>query len=324
MYFIVLYHILFFCIAEIDQSFLLRALYIPLHVAVLCFVLISGYFNIKPSVRGVVKIFAPLIVFYLPLSLYEYLTGIGDAKSLLFFSHSPYWFIRTYFYLYLIAPLLNKYLNTASTEKRLYALIVLGFISIYMGTMQEASLHDGKNLPFFMFLYTLGDTLRHLEETTNKIKLVYLVIAWISLNILLLCAYMHTEGTMIGTVLWILSYPYCSPLLIINAVLFFLIFSKMKFTSTIVNSLGGSVFAVYIVHHQHLILYNIIHPLALKIYAYDSTPLVLLANLSIMTIVIMIISIGLDKALTPIWKLMTRKSSDIFNNLILRLENKSQ
>lgn len=56
MLFIVFYHLLFFFIAEVDDSILYRALYIPLHIAVLCFVLISGYFNIKPSMKGVVKL----------------------------------------------------------------------------------------------------------------------------------------------------------------------------------------------------------------------------------------------------------------------------
>ena len=101
MVFIVLYHILLYIITEIDNAILYKAIWIPLHVGVICFVLISGYFHIKPSLRGIVKLLAPLLVFYLPLTVWEYTQGFGSPKQFLFLSKSPYWFIRTYLFHYL-------------------------------------------------------------------------------------------------------------------------------------------------------------------------------------------------------------------------------
>ena len=102
MLFIVWYHLMLWFIVPIDDFPSYKSMYMPLHVAVICFVLISGYFHINPSVRGVAKLFYPLLVFYLPLTIYEFVFN-GERGNLLFFSKSPYWFVRTYFYLFLMA-----------------------------------------------------------------------------------------------------------------------------------------------------------------------------------------------------------------------------
>lgn len=314
MFFIVFYHMLFFFVADFDQNVLYKALYIPLHVAVLCFVLISGYFHIKPSVKGFVKLFAPLILFYCPLAIYEFIRGDGDAKSLLFFSHSPYWFIRTYFYLFLISPLLNVYLS--SNKKRIYTILVLGFIAVYMGTMQEKSLYDGKNLPFFMFMYALGDYLKQSERKINVINSFIIFIVWLFFNCALIYTIIHYEGTIVCNVVWLLSYPYCSPLLIINAVLFFLMFSRLDFSSTFVNSVAGSVFTVYILHHQHFIMEAVIRPIVDYFYSLNNTPGVFLLYIALLTIIVMIVSIILDKLFTPLMRLMTSYTTYLYSKIV--------
>ena len=121
MFFIVLYHLLFFFIVKIDDSFIFKALYLPLHVGVICFILISGYFHIKSSIKGGVRLLLPLIIFYSPFTLWEVANGALGAKSLLFFSKSPYWFIRTYFFFFLFSPLLNSFLTNG--KKKSYAFV---------------------------------------------------------------------------------------------------------------------------------------------------------------------------------------------------------
>ncbi len=79
MYFILLYHMLSFFIVKVDDAPLYKALWLPLHIAVACFVLISGYFHIKPSFKGIVKLLAPLIVCYLPLTFCESVSCVGGG-----------------------------------------------------------------------------------------------------------------------------------------------------------------------------------------------------------------------------------------------------
>lgn len=90
MWFILIYHFVSFFVAKSDGSPLFRAVQMPLHVAVICFVLISGYYHIKTSLRGLCKLLFPLIIIYLPFTAYEYFTGGGAILKTFCFSLSPH------------------------------------------------------------------------------------------------------------------------------------------------------------------------------------------------------------------------------------------
>ncbi len=305
MFFIVLYHLLLKFIVVVDDAPIYQASFLPLHVAVICFVLISGFFHIKPSVRGGGKLLFPLLVFYLPLTLYEYSQYNVGFSRLLFFSKSPYWFIRTYFFLYLIAPVLNSYIDT--DKRRLSLLVILGFMAIYMGwMMQDASMADGKNLILFMFLYVLGDCLRHYKEAIANVSTPILGGIYIFLNATLVSIYAMYPNNFIGKTIWNVSYPYCSPVLILNAVLLFLLFSRLHFKSNVVNRLAGSVFAIYIIHHQYYVLYNLIGPIVLSLYRLHKPPIILILYLCSFSIIIMLVCITIDKLFEPIQNLFIR------------------
>lgn len=303
MFFIVFYHLLRFFVVKMDDAVIYKAMYLPLHVAVICFVLISGYFHIKPSFRGAVKLFAPLLFFYLPFTLWEFFHGVGGVKTLFFFSKSPYWFIRTYFYLFLISPMLNHFLT--DNKRRLQMLVLLGFIAVYMGCVHEPSLKDGKNLVLFMFIYVLGDCLNTFKYICANWRLRWMILAYLTINVLLVVGYVSFHGNIVGKVLWMMSYPYCSPILIMNAVLLFMIFSKFNFRSKVVNWLSLSVFSVYVLHHQHFILYSLIGPCVLYICKISHDPMILLALLGGLTLTIMFVCIVIDKICSPMWNLLS-------------------
>ena len=289
MFFIVLYHILLFIIVDIDNSPIYKAMWIPLHVAVICFVLISGYFHIRPSLRGGIKLIIPLLIYYLPLTILELVNGVGSIKNLLFFSKSPYWYIRTYLCLFLMAPALNAYLT--SNRRRLYLLIALGFIAIYMGNLHESSLRGGKNLSLFMFLYVIGDSLRANKSIYEGYSLWKLVLVWFLLNVILVLGFMMGRDAIIGKVLWLMSFPYCSPILITNATLLFVIFAKLEIRSNVINWLSSSVLSVYIIHHQHYVLYSIIGVAALYGYRILTSPAILFLYLSALTVIVNLLCI---------------------------------
>ena len=111
-FFIVLYHIFLMFIYPQSGQELYKALQIPLHVGVVVFVLISGYFSIKATSKGFIKLIVFFFFYSLPEIIYNFVNA-GDTlhsfKSLLFFSNSHFWFVKTYVYLYLISPMLNHY-----------------------------------------------------------------------------------------------------------------------------------------------------------------------------------------------------------------------
>ena len=202
MFFIVWYHLLLKFIVVIDDTPIYKAMYLPLHVAVICFVLISGYFHIKPSLHGGSKLLFPLLLFYLPLTLFEIVQHKGGI----------------------------------SERRRISLLLILAFISFYMGwLMQDNSMTDGKNLVLFIFIYVLGDCLKYYHEKIDKVSTRNLVMIYLFLNIVLVLIYNSFAEGIIGEIVFKLSYPYCAPVLIMNACLLFLIFSRLHFFSRTVN-----------------------------------------------------------------------------------------
>lgn len=133
-------------------------------VAVNCFVMISGYFRIKPSMRSIVNLWMWLL-FYALISFalcswlkpeQSLLTGI---KRIVFpLSESGLWFIITYFALYLVSPLLNKAIEAQARREKSLTLLLFLVVDIYLGYMHQAKeiTIDGYHLIHFIVLYYLG------------------------------------------------------------------------------------------------------------------------------------------------------------------------
>ena len=318
MWFILTYHLISFFIVKLDDNPIYKTIQLPLHVAVICFVLISGYFHIKTSLRGLCKLILPLIIIYLPLTAYAYFnhtSGVG-LMDFMFFSHSPYWFIRAYACLFLMAPVLNWFLT--SNTRRIYFLIMTGFLSIYLGLMREPSLGGGKNFLLFSFLYAIGDYLRENKSMLDKIKTGNIVLFYCLLNVVICTTYYFLHSTMVGKVLWNLSFPYCSPLLILNALLLFLIFSRVKIKSKSINWLSASVFAVYVIHQQPLVLFIGIQPFIERIYELSNSMVGVLSLVAFFSLVVLFSSILIDKILNPITVAVCNLASKFDKNVLSR------
>ena len=80
MFLIVLYHLLLFFIYPIYGDVFYKAIQIPLHTGVLLFVLISGYFGIKATPKGLIKLVGMMAVYYLPLQLIYICSHSGGGK----------------------------------------------------------------------------------------------------------------------------------------------------------------------------------------------------------------------------------------------------
>lgn len=316
--FIVTYH--FFVIVYVHETSesdsLLKAIWLPLHIAVICFVLISGYFHIRPSLKGGLKLLLPVIIYYSLPCIIANLCGLkgmdGNLLSyLLFFSKSPYWFIRTYFYLFLLSPILNKWLDCSSIKGKAYFLIVLFFIGVYEALMGDLSVSNGKNVILFMFLYVLGDFLREKQSLLERIPISILSVLWIVFNILLVFGWMQFKDNALGNILWRLSFPYSSPILIINAVWLFVIFSKVKLQSSIVNYFARSVFAVYILTESDLIKPLLLQPSLKDIYEVSTNSYLLVLGVVLFAIAVTFICFFIDKIFQPLFHLILQKVENI-------------
>lgn len=310
MFLIVLYHLISYFIVPIDDTPIYKAIQIPLHIGVILFVLISGYFKIRPSLKGLVSFMLPIIVYYiggnLIFHLYKGNISEIDINQFLFLSQSPYWFIRTYLYLYLLSPILNIYIQ--EENKRLYLLSTLGFIALYMGmTKGDPSLSDGKNIVNFCFLYVLGNTINYFRFN-SKIRKRTLLFSWGLINIILVTTFIYSP-TYISKIIWNFSFPYNSPLLIVNSILIFLFFFKLNLQNNKINTLSTSVFSIYLIHQHPCILYGVIQPIVKHIYSTANPKIELWIALVVITLIIMGASILLDKIYKRFQDIIIKKIS---------------
>jgi len=222
---------------------------------------------------------------------------------MLFVSNTPFWFMRTYLCLYLFSPIINKYLLDANLKNRIYLLVSLGFISVYMGTLSrmDPALYDGKNIVNFLLFYVIGNTLHVYQYAWRRFSMKKLLLTWLVLNVLLVTISCLFYGTFVEKAIWKLSFPYNSPLIIVNAVLFLMFIAKNPFKSKVVNYLGSSALAIYLLHCTPLFIFDTVGVWACG--AMDLVPNTYIYFLCIVLLGLMIslVCIAIDKILTPLW-----------------------
>ena len=157
----------------------------------------------------------------------------------------------------------------------------------------------GYTIVNFIIMYILGDALKRYDNKesigTKKVLLLLLLI------LAVIFAWTYTEYHLIehDTAL-----EYCDPLVIAEAVLVFMLFSRVKLQSRAVNALAKGSFTVYLIHGYFL------PHIQIQTFAAKALPVVA-AHLIIC--VIGIYAIGLlvdwiyDMVMNPVWKLVDIK-----------------
>ena len=74
-YMIVFYHILLFIVYADTGSPIYKAMWLPLHIGVPLFVIISGYFGIKANVKRLIKLLGLVFVFQVPYLIISNIIG---------------------------------------------------------------------------------------------------------------------------------------------------------------------------------------------------------------------------------------------------------
>lgn len=305
MLYILLYHFSL-SLSKTDVSkFAIKSSESFFHIGVICFLLISGYFGIKASLKGYLKLFVQCafysLTIYVLISRFveDKFTFGGFVKSFLALSHTSLWFVSSYACLYIFSPIINAALTNSSKRKKEVFIGLLVIISAYYGLFsQRADLLDGKNVVNFVLIYCLGNYARHhisvafLKEKRNLLLLAYLLINIFIITLLSL-------GNSFSHKIFILCFPYNSPILQLNAFIFFLIFVSFdQFKSKVVNWIAASMFSVYLIHesiHVGPYIYAFINSLTVQL----SGPLLALSVFGL-AVVVCILCVIIDKFCQPV------------------------
>ena len=309
MFCIVIYHLLLhYVIPMKGEDSVFFALQMPLHIGVPLFVFISGHFGIKPSIRGGGKLLLMTAVYFLPLQLFHDVS-LGEGfrqilRDVLVISHGPYWFVRTYLLFYLFVPIVNTFMEHVDMRRRVCALAALAVINFWFGAVAQgdSSLLDGKNIVNFTFLYMLGNMIRCRDGVLGRLNAVYYVIAFVTLNVFLV-ALCFSSNHLVQYYIMRMAFGYNSPLLLLNALLLFLAFSKLQFKSNVVNWLASSVFAVYLITEHPVVINGVLLCGAKWLMASFESSIALCGGLMVFSVSIMTLAICIDKSLSPVWRL---------------------
>jgi surface polysaccharide O-acyltransferase-like enzyme len=222
-------------------------------VAVNVFVLISGWFGIRPSVKGISKFIFQCLFF--SLGIYAVVLIKGDAvfsfrglADCFAMMGGGYWFITSYLCLYIFSPVVNAFIETAS--KITYRNVLIAFFAfqtIYGFCSSGAQfIEKGYSAISFIGLYMLaGYIKRYVNPEWYSKQLGF----WIYLATTTLLSMIYVGAKYYGVdSIASRCIVYSNPLVIISSVSLLIWFAKVRITSRFFNTIASSCFAVYLLH----------------------------------------------------------------------------
>ena len=247
------------------------------------FVLISGWFGMHASVKGICKLLFQCLFFTIGIFFFFLILGKTqfDSNTLIewFFLNKSYWFIKTYLCLHLISPILNAFVEKASPKVFRTVLIALFLYIFIYGWLFDATkdIAKGYSIISFIGLYLLARYVRLYPFKLTQLN------KYADLGIFFITVLLITGLAMLGTYIinknmTNMMYWYSNPLIIVGSIYLLLYFSKMKMDSKIINIIAKSSFAVYLLHCNSNILVDYYAPAIKNLYnSYSGIVFLLLA-----------------------------------------------
>ena len=225
-------------------------LYMHGHFANDIFVLISGYFLVKSQEVRAAKVIG------LPLKAFVYcLLVVG---LLIFFKvpftfrelYRQWWFIKTYFVLYLIHPYLNILLNNLTREEYKKMLIMLGLYWSLLPVFIRWSF-ESSNLINFIYLYSLAGYFNLHAKNFGDKKFVFYGILFMFLNLVTLIIF-DVIGLKVSLFGERAQYfrGMMRPFTLLGALCFLLGFRNFSFKSKLINVIAAATLGVYLLHEN--------------------------------------------------------------------------
>lgn len=216
------------------------------------FVLISGWFGIHPSKKGLAK-YVYQVCFLLWLLLAFFFFYDRDSITLTtvkasFWLYSGYWFLMAYLGLYLLSPILNAFIQSASKRQFQLVLVCLYIFQCYFCWLTgNLDYYGGYSIMFFCLLYLTARYARLYPIKILDARSHYFYCA----SILFIAVVVILSEYFTGTALRMLRYD--NPLVIFASLSLLTTIYKFQFSSRIVNWIAESCFAVYIIHFNPLV-----------------------------------------------------------------------
>ena len=235
-------------------------------IGVNLFVLISGYFGIRFTARGVLK----YVLWVLWYSIGLYLIVSCSYPQLFLpkytqmavhgISHSTQWFVTSYFYLMVLSPVVNEVLERTTYRQHLMLAAALVAINCGFGWWCEMVFNEtGYTVYHMIFIYCLGRTLR---ETLDR----YPDFRWTAVGVPVYLLAVAAVMLMMQHMKYFKVIGYNNPVIVLESIAFFVIFARFSFKSRIINWVASTSFAVYLIHMHFSVWPHVLRPMLSNIY----------------------------------------------------------
>lgn len=293
--------------------------------AIICvnlFVLLSGWFGIRPSLKS----FSNLVFQCLFFSVLIYAIALATNTSIIsirgiaevFYATGLNWFIKAYIGLYILSPILNSFVENAS--QKLFRQVLSSFFvfqTVYgWATGAAFFFEQGYSALSFCGLYLLARYIRLYSPKWSRFSYQKDLSIFVVLTIFTAVAIFligkvtinfHPFGDKIFPGIQSRILSYISPNVIACSIFFFLIFTKLRFTSKNINWIASSSFTVYLIHANPNVIDFYIYASA-KIY--NSVPIYLyIPVILIFILLIFLISVMIDQVRKFSWDIIWRMVS---------------
>ena len=219
-------------------------------VCVNCFILISGYFGIRWKLKSFSNLLFQILFWAIVCPvIVSAATGtfnLSEFFKTVYLNCFSHWFIEAYIGLYVLAPLINSFIEK-STHRELGIFIIAFYVfSTLFGYLGKApDINEGMSVFSLMGLYLIGAYLRRKQDGIFDLsKYVYLGVYLVTGFIMVAIAALALKVGITAS-----PYGYLNPLIILESIALFLFFKKLNIGHIKwINYIAASSFAVYLIH----------------------------------------------------------------------------
>lgn len=222
------------------------------NVGTTCFIILSGYFGVKCNVKKLMRLDIMIILYcFIGFAVDYWISGEVSLRNLVscvipITSHR-YWFLSCYFFLCILSPYLNEYLDGISRQRMKQLILVLLLLFTVLPTVFgfDVMQDGGKGLVNMTLAYVIGRYLgKYGKESRINLgtaKCLLCLILLLAVNMCLNSAMYRFTGSAAN------YYARDNSIFtVLEAVLLFQLFLGWSFKSRFVNAVAANVVAVYV------------------------------------------------------------------------------
>lgn len=217
-------------------------------ICVNCFLVITGWYGLKLKFKHLWTIYSVIVFIYVPFYLatcfYHHTFSINQFLMNFIAIGRESYYIQCYLMLVFLSPVLNSFIKHFGRNILIWTLTfwIIEVCLDWILSNKCLGFAKGYGLTHFILLYFIGQTASIYKKEINKylkdIYCIFIIIVGILLiGLLYICGLSMKD-----------AFAYSNPINIIMAFMLFFIFERKTYHSKIINWIGSSTLAVYILH----------------------------------------------------------------------------